>query len=325
MLCSAAELGLSEDHEGILLLGSELVPGTPVKDALGIDVDVVFDLDVLPNRPDALSIMGIARDLAARLDLPLEVGDPQPANAGDDAAGLADVRIEDPTLCGRFLVRVLSGVTIGESPPWMAQRLAAAGMRPINSVVDVSNYVMLELGQPNHTYDLAKVSGGRFAVRRARDGETLETLDGATRELCETDGVIVDGDDAVIGIAGVMGGASTEISGTTTDVALEMAWWDPMSIAVTSARLSLHSEASLRFKRGVDPQLADLRGAPFRRTAGGRVRRHLASGDPRRAGRPAVHRSGQGSAIPREHDPGNRSGTLRHGRTHRGHRFRLYR
>ncbi len=263
MLCSAAELGLSRDHEGIMILGADLSVGTGLAEALGIERDVVFDLDVLPNRPDALSILGIARDLSARLGLPLGVPDPNPGESGDDAAGMAGVAIEDPTLCGRFLVRVLSGITMGESPSWMAQRLNAAGMRPINSVVDVSNYVMLELGQPNHTYDLAKVAGGRLGIRRARAGETIETLDGVNRDLTEVDGVITDGDDVAIGIAGVMGGASTEISGSTTDVLLEMAWWDPMSIAVTSARLNLHSEASLRFKRGVDPELADLAARRF--------------------------------------------------------------
>ena len=246
-----------------MILDGGLTPGEPLVDALGIERDVVFDLDVLPNRPDALSILGVARDLAARLGLELRVPDPRPVESGTDAADLTDVAIDDPGLCGRFLVRVLSGVSIGESPGWMAQRLRAAGMRPINSVVDVSNYVMLELGQPNHTYDLAKVAGGRLGVRRATGGESLETLDGVTRELTAADGVITDADGTAVGIAGVMGGASTEISEGTTDVLLEMAWWDPMSIAATSARLNLHSEASLRFKRGVDPELADLAARRF--------------------------------------------------------------
>jgi len=263
MLCSAAELGLSEDHSGILVLPPDLRPGADVAGALGITPDVVFDLDVLPNRPDALSVAGIARDLAARLGLPFHLPSPEVPEDGPDAAEMVTVEIVDPTLCGRFLTRVLSGATAGPSPTWMSRRLLAAGMRPINAVVDVSNYVMLELGQPNHTYDLARVAGTTLRVRRATPGEQVETLDGVVRSLGPADGVIADGDDVAIGIAGVMGGASTEISEGTTDVLLEMAWWDPMSIAVTSARLNLHSEASLRFKRGADPRIAPLAARRF--------------------------------------------------------------
>jgi phenylalanyl-tRNA synthetase beta chain len=263
MLCSATELGLGEDHSGILLLDRATAPGLAVTEALGIVADVVFEIDVLPNRPDALSIIGVARDLAAGLGLPFEVPPPSVAESGPGAATMAAVEILDPTLCGRFAVRVLSGVAMGESPRWMQQRLLAAGMRPINNVVDVSNYVMIETGQPNHTYDLAKVAGGRLRVRRARDGERIETLDGVTRVLGPADGVIADGDDVAIGIAGVMGGASTEIDDTTVDVLVEMAWWDPMSIAVSSASLGLHSEASLRFKRGADPEVVPFAAARF--------------------------------------------------------------
>lgn len=263
MLCSAAELGVSEDHGGILILDAAAQPGAAVGELLGVVPDVVFDLDVLPNRPDALSILGVARDLAARLGLPLRVPDPQPPEAGEDALSLVSVEIADPSLCGRFVVRVLSGVEGGETPGWMAQRLAAAGMRPISPVVDVSNYVMLELGQPNHTYDLAKVGAGCLRVRRARHDEEVETLDGVTRSLGPLDGVIADGDDEPLAIAGVMGGASTEISADTTDILLELAWWDPMDIARSSTSLNLHSEASLRFKRGVDTGVAPLAARRF--------------------------------------------------------------
>jgi phenylalanyl-tRNA synthetase beta chain len=263
MLCSAAELRLGDDRGGILILPSELEVGNPLAEALGIEADVVFDLDVLPNRPDALSMVGIARDLAARLGLPLELPTAVLAEQGAPVAELADVEILDPVLCGRFVARVLSGVRMGPSPQWLAQRLVSAGMRPINNVVDVSNYVMLELGQPNHTFDLHKVAGRRLRVRRARAGETIETLDGVLRTLDVDDGVIADGEDVAIGIAGVMGGASSEISDATSDVLLEMAWWDPMSVAVTSARLNLHSEASLRFKRGADPQIGPMAALRF--------------------------------------------------------------
>lgn len=263
MLCSASELGLAEDGGGILILDPAAQPGTAVSELLAISADVVFDLDVLPNRPDALSILGVARDLAARLGLPLNVPDPQPPEVGEDAFGLVSVDIADPTLCGRFVVRVLSGVGEGQTPAWMVQRLSSAGMRPISPVVDVSNYVMLELGQPNHTYDLARVQGRCLRVRRARDGEAVETLDGVVRTLGPGDGVIADGNDDAIGIAGVMGGASTEISGDTTDILLELAWWDPMDIARSSASLNLHSEASLRFKRGVDTDVSPLAARRF--------------------------------------------------------------
>jgi phenylalanyl-tRNA synthetase beta chain len=256
MLCSARELELGDDHEGLLILPVDLVPGTGLREALDLRQDTVYDLDVLPNRPDALCMLGVARDLAARQGVPLLVPDvvPSVVPGGPEVA----VELIDPELCGQFLVRVVSGLQLGPSPRWMAQRLVAAGMRPINNVVDVSNYVMLELGQPNHTYDLAKVPGGALKVRSAREGETLVTLDGVERTLTAADGVITGADDVAVGLAGVMGGASTEISETTVDVAVELAWWDPERIAATAARLNLHSEASLRFKRGVDPAVARL-------------------------------------------------------------------
>lgn len=268
MLCSAHELGLGEDHSGILIIGGrddlgegdheDPAPGTTLADALGLRPDIVFDLDVNPNRPDALSVAGVARDLAARQGVAFSVPAPAPVETGDELTGTVTLRIDDPVLCGRFAIRWFSDVRIGPSPRWMARRLMAAGMRPISNVVDASNYVMLELGQPTHAFDISKVAGATFRVRRARVGERIETLDGAVRELDPTDGVIADGDDVAIAMAGVMGGASTEISDTTTDVALEAAWWDPLSVATTSARHNLHSEASTRFKRGMDPDIADV-------------------------------------------------------------------
>lgn len=256
MLCSARELQLGDDHDGILLLDGDLVPGTDLSEALGLRRDTAFDIDVLPNRPDALSILGVARDLAARQGVPLNALSIAEGDSLSDSG--VSVEIIDPQLCGRFLVRTLTGIQLAPSPRWIAQRLIAAGMRPINNVVDISNYVMLEYGQPNHTYDLAKVGGAAFKIRSARDGEELETLDGVTRILTSADGVIADANDVPIGLAGVMGGASSEISDSTTDVAVEVAWWNPEQIAATAARLALHSEASLRFKRGVDPQIAEL-------------------------------------------------------------------
>ncbi|HLU42668.1 MAG TPA: phenylalanine--tRNA ligase subunit beta [Microthrixaceae bacterium] len=256
MLCSARELQLGDDHSGILILPGDLEPGAPVREALGLAEDVVFEFDALPNRPDTLSVLGVARDLAAHQKVPFHVPEPAVDTEGAPTGELASVEILAPDLCGRFLVRVLSGIELAPSPRWMAQRLVAAGMRPINNVVDVSNYVMLETGQPNHTYDLARLPGGALRVRWARDGERLVTLDGVERELRSSDGVITDAEDRPVALAGVMGGASTEIGEGTTDVLLELAWWDPVAVAATSTRLNLPSEASLRFKRGVDPEIA---------------------------------------------------------------------
>ena len=258
MLCSGAEIGMGEDHEGILILDQVLSLGVPLAEALGIRPDVLFDLEVNPNRPDAMSVMGVARDLAACLGVPFSVPAPNIEETGQPAAERASVSIAAPDLCGRFGVRVLDKVPSGPSPRWMANRLLAVGQRPINAVVDLSNYVMFELGQPNHTYDLDLVPGGELGVRMARPGEQMTTLDGVERTLTEADGVIVNRDDEAIGLAGVMGGATTEISADTRSVLLEAAWWDPMTIARTARRLGLRSEASARFERGADPDIIPM-------------------------------------------------------------------
>lgn len=251
MLCSAQELELGGDHEGIFVLPDALEPGVPVVEALGLAGDVLYDLEINPNRPDAMAVVGVARDLAARLGLPFtEPEPPDPGSAGPVEA--ADVEIVDADACWRFLARVLRGVTIGTSPAWMQNRLALCGMRPINSVVDISNYVMLELGHPNHVFDLDQVAGGRIRVRRARAGETLVTLDDVERTFEEGDVILCDAEDRPISIAGVMGGASTEISETTGAVLLECARWPTMDIARTSRRMGLRSEASARNERGID-------------------------------------------------------------------------
>ena len=256
MCCSGAEIGFGDDHEGILILNDRLVDGAelgmPLGQALGIEADVLWDLEVNANRPDAMSVAGIARDLAAALGVPFSFPSHDAPRSDERVDDLLTVEILDPSLCGRFVATVLRNVTVGTSPAWMQNRLTQLGMRPINSIVDISNYVMLELGQPNHTFDLAAVPHGHLRVRRANEGETLVTLDGVERTLAAIDGVITDESDRVISLAGVMGGASTEISASTTDVLLEMAWWDPPSISRTVKRLNLPSEASTRFRRGAD-------------------------------------------------------------------------
>lgn len=254
MLCSAAELELGDGTAGIMILPEGLEPGAALADALGIIPDVLYDLEVNPNRPDAMSVVGVARDLAARLEIPFSIPASTVRETATEDGPQARVEIVAPELCGRFTAKVLRNVTVGESPAWLANRLTLVGMRPINALVDISNYVMLERGQPNHPYDLHRVAGATLRVRRASDGEQLTTLDDVTRTLTTDDLVICDGDDIAIGIAGVMGGATSEIHAGTSDVLLENAWFQPISVAKTARRLGLRSEASARFEKGTDPE-----------------------------------------------------------------------
>lgn len=258
MLCSATELGLGNDHGGILILPAGLQPGLPFTEAMGIERDVLYDLEINPNRPDAMSIAGVARDLAARLGLPFTLPSPSPSIVSAGQVNGVSVDIADRDRCGSFEARVVRGVQVGPGDPVIARRLALLGMRSINNVVDVSNYVMLELGQPNHPYDLAKVAGPGFRVRVARDGERLTTLDDIERTLTPEDLLICDGADVPVGLAGIMGGASSEIDDATTDVLLEMAWFHPIGIVKSSRRHKLRSEASARFEKGTDPEVIDL-------------------------------------------------------------------
>ncbi len=258
MLCSAVELGLGADAAGIMVLPGDLDVGADLDEQLGLSGDAVFDLEINPNRPDAMSVAGVARDLAARLDLPFALPTAGVDTTGTPVDATASVELVAPDLCGRFVARVLRGVTADPSPLPIRMRLALCGMRPISGVVDASNYVMLELGAPSHAYDLARVPGGRLRVRRAGAGETVVTLDGVERRLAEGDGVICDAADQPIGLAGVMGGESTEIGPSTTDVLLEAAWWDPPSISRTARSHRLRSEASARFERGTDAEMLPL-------------------------------------------------------------------
>ncbi len=282
MLCSAAELELTEDHDGILVIGPNEpdgtakptaggyrvpAPGERFVDALGIVSDVVFDIAVEANRPDAWCMAGVARDLAARLRLPFTMPEaPFPPPGAPAAGSPITIVVVDDDLCPRFTARVLTGVEVRPSPDWVARRLTLAGMRPINNVVDASNYVMLELGQPTHPYDLDQVAGHGLRVRAAQQGEKVTTLDGVERTLGDRaivpsddrrDCVICDATDVPIGIGGIMGGGSTEISVTTSRVLLEAAYFTPMAIARTTKRLGIRSEASARFERGCDPEGID--------------------------------------------------------------------
>jgi phenylalanyl-tRNA synthetase beta chain len=250
MLCSSKELGLSEESSGLLILPAELKPGTPIASALGLD-DVVLEVNVTPNRPDALSHLGVAREVGVVTGVAFRPPEPKPAESGRAAAEQVKVRIEDPVRCPRYAARVIENVTIQPSPQWMQDRLKACGVRAINNVVDVTNYVNLEYGQPLHAFDLEKVAGQEIVVRCARLGEKLRTLDGKERTLDADDLAICDRDRAQA-IAGVMGGADSEVTAGTKRIVLESANFLASSVRRSSKRHGLHTEASHRFERGAD-------------------------------------------------------------------------
>ena len=246
MVCSERELGLGEDHEGILILDRSIPIGVPLAEVLG---DAVLALELQPNRPDCLGVLGIARELAALLRA--ELREPRLAKLRYDLdPALLTVRIEDPRACRRFGAAYLEDVRIGPSPKWMQDRLSAAGMRPIDNAVDITNYVMLELGQPLHAYDAARLRGRTLIARAARGGETLRTLDGVERMLTGGTLVIADAERA-LGIAGILGGEDSEIRADTTAIALECASFEPRGIGRTATSLGLHgssgSAAARRF------------------------------------------------------------------------------
>ncbi|GAB4128435.1 MAG: phenylalanine--tRNA ligase subunit beta [Roseiflexaceae bacterium] len=248
MLCSEKELGLSDEHEGILFLPEDAPVGTPLRDYLG---DVVIEIDILPNTARCLSILGVAREVAALTGATLRMPTPTIAATGPSIMGRANITIEEPELCPRFTATLIEGVQGGQSPLWMQRRLIMAGMRPISTIVDISNYVMLELGQPNHTFDADKVADQHLIVRKAHDGEQLKTLDGKVHTLTP-DRLLVCDPQGGLSLAGVMGGESSEVSESTTRILLEMAVWEPTSIRRTAGLLKMRSEASRRFERGVD-------------------------------------------------------------------------
>jgi phenylalanyl-tRNA synthetase beta chain len=253
MLCSAAELGLGSDADGIHILGhdGDLALGTPVAEVVG---ETVLDVDVKPNRGDALSMVGLAREIAAFTGTGLRLP-PTEVNESDERTDArVSVRIDEPELNPRFTARWFDGVANGPSPDWMQRRLHAAGMRPISAVVDVTNYVMHELGQPQHAYDADAISEGRIVVRRGRAGERLETIDHVERAIDERMLVIADA-ERPIGLAGIMGGASTEVTETTTRVILESAVFHGPTIRNTARRLGLRSEASMRHEKGIGGDL----------------------------------------------------------------------
>ncbi|WP_456433259.1 phenylalanine--tRNA ligase subunit beta [Thermosulfuriphilus sp.] len=252
ILCSAAEIGLEEERDRLMSLSEDLAPGLSLKEALGLS-DPVFEIGITPNRGDCLSILGVAREIAAIFDSPLTLPPLPEPPLGSEINNLVEITIEEPGLCYRYAARILKGVKIGPSPLWLQRRLKAVGIRPINNIVDVTNYVLFEIGQPLHAFDLRYLEGSKVVVRRARPTEVIVTLDGIERRLDEETLVIADARRPVA-IAGIMGGAESEITEETRDVLIESACFNPTSIRRTSQKLKLSSESSYRFERGTDPE-----------------------------------------------------------------------
>ena len=253
MILAEDELELGPDHSGIMLLPDGLEPGTPLVDVLPIS-DTVLEIETGFNRPDLTGVYGIAREVAAVTGRELApVPGSDPVRAGDEPV---DVTVADAGACPRYIGRLFRDVRIGESPPWLKARLLAAGMRPISNVVDVTNYVMLALGNPLHAFDHSTLRGGRVVVRRAEPGEELTTLDAARRALDPADLMIADAERSVA-LAGIMGGEDTEVRADTTDVLLEAANFDPVVVMRSSRRLRMRTEGSTRWEKGVDPYLAE--------------------------------------------------------------------
>jgi phenylalanyl-tRNA synthetase beta chain len=254
MILAEDELAIGTEHAGIMVLDGDLEPGTPLSAVLPIATEVL-ELEVTPNRPDCLGVYGVAREVHAATGAPLAPPpwDEDPGSAGEIAG--VEVVVDAPDLCPRFTARAFEDVTIGPSPPWLKARLMAAGQRPINNVVDITNYVMLLVGSPIHAFDLDRVAGGRLVVRRAKDGEQVTTLDGQVRTLDEQM-LVIDDADGPTSIAGVMGGERSEVHAGTTRVLMEAANWDGPNIHRTSQLLGLRSEASGRFEKGLAPEQA---------------------------------------------------------------------
>ena len=259
MLCSARELALGDEHDGILELSTALPPGTPFLEAIAVG-DTRIVIDVTPNRPDLLSHLGVAREIAAATGgtatLPAIDGAnaavPEPVRGvGEGASGGIRVKLDDPVGCPRYAGVLIRGVTVGPSPSWLVERLAAVGSRSINNVVDVTNYMLHEVGQPMHAFDAALLGGSAIVVRRARESETLRTLDGVDRKLDPSMTVIADATSAQA-VAGVMGGSTSEVSDATRDIFLEVAYFDPAHTRRTRRALQLSTDASYRYERGID-------------------------------------------------------------------------
>ncbi|MCX7825293.1 MAG: phenylalanine--tRNA ligase subunit beta [Verrucomicrobiae bacterium] len=275
MMCSPKELGLAEDAQGLLILEPAARLGAPINEVLG-GSDTVFELEITPNRPDLLSVIGIAREVAALTGNPVRLPAVEFSETGEPIESLTKIRVDAPEFCPRYTARVVRGVKIGPSPKWLATLLEKLGVRSINNVVDVTNFVLLECGHPLHAFDYNLLAGREIIVRRARPGECLVTIDGKNRTLDDQMLVIADAEKPVA-LAGVMGGQHSEINERTVDVLLESAYFLPTNIRKTSKRIGLSSESSYRFERGADIGLCDWASrravSLFQQLAGGTVAR----------------------------------------------------
>lgn len=247
MICSERELGISDNHQGILVLNKEAVPGTPLADFMG---DTVLNIDITANRPDGLSVLGIAHEVAAICSQPINIPEPHYEENGEPIEGQINIEIKDPELCPRYCATLIKNVKIKESPAWLQERLVACGQRPINNIVDITNYIMLEYGQPLHSFDYDRLKDKKIIVRRANESEKFYTLDTEERTLTNDMLMIADG-ERTVAIGGVMGGLNSQVSESTTSILLEAASFKAASIHYTSRKLNLLSEASHRFERGI--------------------------------------------------------------------------
>lgn len=259
MICSEKELGLSDDHSGIMVLDESLEPGTPLAKALGLD-DVIMEIGVTPNRPDALSHIGVARDLAAIFDRDLKYPDLLLNESDAAVTDEAKVIVENTSSCPRYTARVIKGVTVQESPAWLKSRLRSIGLRPINNMVDITNFILHEMGQPLHAFDMDLLKDKTIVVKDAGEGEAFTTLDSKGRKLAKSDLVICDAEKPVA-VAGVMGGENSEVTAETKNILLESAYFNPSAIRKTAKRLQLSTDASYRFERGTDPSITSYAAA----------------------------------------------------------------
>ncbi len=290
MLCSTEELGLGKGEDGLYLLPANLQPGMPLADALGLG-DPVFTVETTANRPDHLSVRGLAREVAALTSAPAASPKWKLLESGAACDTQIKVSIEDLDACTFYACRIIKGVTVGPSPDWLKRRLESAGIRAINNIVDATNYVLLEWGQPLHAFDLGKLKGGQITVRSAKAGEKIKTLDGQDRQLDADDLLICDAQGG-LALAGVMGGSDSEVSSSTVDLLIEAAVFKPARVRRTSRRLGLRSESSLRFERGVDAQQTlealDRAVALMQELAGGQVAGGVVTAGSLPQARPAI-------------------------------------
>ncbi|MGM0507198.1 MAG: phenylalanine--tRNA ligase subunit beta, partial [Bacteroidota bacterium] len=255
MICSQAELGLGKDHDGIWVLDGSPDPGTALHELLDLKEDTIFEIALTPNRPDAACHLGVARDLAALVGRPLKSPEIPDLEIDEDLQSVLPIRIESPGRCGRYVGMVLDDVTVGPSPAWLQRRLESLGLRSINNVVDTTNFILHEMGQPLHAFDLEKIRGREVIIQTVNEKSRLTTLDHQERTLPEGTLAICDA-DGPMAIAGIMGGLESEVTDETTRILLESAWFEPTGIRRTSKELTLQTDASYRYERGVDPELA---------------------------------------------------------------------